>query len=157
MSDKKISFSMPEQLGVMMRVIDDNKITELELHAYSDNAPNSRLTDDFLDQLIWAKKSDSKNVSFSLFTGFKPVSMPISLSFENDTMRISTSQVSYVFHISFEEFFHAFCESVKKYAMYYAAPANYRAFFHASFDDMVHKFEKYRDEENEILKKISDV
>lgn len=154
---EKLTFSMPEQLGVMMNIFENDNRFELELHSYSSDFPTKKLTDDFLEQLCVAKKNNNSIISFSLYTVTdEELSLPVTLSFEEHIMRItSPGKFSYTYHISFDEFFMTFCENVKKYALYYAAPANYKAFFCDSFDDMVAKFERYRDKEHEILQKIS--
>lgn len=145
LSTAEISFSMPDQLGTIFTVGDDS---------YEIHSSEGRLTDCFLDELLQMKKSPEFPKQFMLYDDNERTT-PVELLFSSDsclTVRYSGNEKNYP--VSFVDFFAAFTENVKKYAIYYAAPCNYRAMFFSSFDTFVTRMEKYRDEEKKILEKF---
>lgn len=144
LSTTEISFSMPDQLGTVFTVGDDS---------YEIHSSEGKLTDRFLDELLQMKKSPEFPKQFTLYDDNEQTS-PVELFFSSDSLTVKYSGNQKDYPVSFDDFFTAFTENVKKYAIYYAAPCNYRAMFFSSFDTFVARMEKYRDGEKEILKKF---
>lgn len=135
-----ISFSEPEQLGTVLSVNGN----EFELHA-----KDERLTDSFLNELIKAKGK----FSFTLYTDNFYTS-PVELVLDSE-MSITTQNSTYRYDVSLQEFRDAFVENVRKNALYYAAPCNYRAFFYKSDEDKEKQFARYQEDAAKILAKIN--
>lgn len=141
-----ISFSMPDQLGTVLTIGDDS---------YEIHSSEGKLTDGFLDELIKLNKTKQFPHRFTLYDD-NEYKYPVVITFPDaEQMTVEYDSTTKTYPIPFHTFFDAFAENVKKYAIYYAAPCNYRAFFFSSFDDFVKKMERYKDGEQAILNKIA--
>lgn len=141
----KISFSMPDQLGTVLTAGED---------CYELHSAEGKLTEHFLDEMLKLNKTQKFPSQFTLYDD-NEYTTPVVISFpDNSTMTIKYLDKETDYPVPFDTFFTAFTENVKKYAIYYAAPCNYRAMFFSSFDDFVKRMEKYRDGETEILRKL---
>ena len=145
MSEEKIRFSKPEQLGTVMNVCGD----QYEIHR-----PGERLTDSFLDTLIEYNYKVFFPPHLKLFDSNEE-KKPVILSFTDNTMIVKYEGIEKEYQITFFDFSKAFIENVKKFAIYYAAPCNYVAFFNDSYDNAINKMNRYRDKEKVILNKLS--
>lgn len=144
-TETEISFSMPDQLGTVMTIGDDS---------YEFHSAEGKLTDSFLDELIHLKEVNKFPYQFTLYDDNQHTD-PVILSFPDQShMTVDYQNIQKSYSVSFATFFESFTENVKKYAIYYAAPCNYRAMFFSSFDELVKKMEKYRDGEKKILNKL---
>lgn len=132
--ESHISFSMPELTGTELCICGD---------CYVLYAKNERLTDSFLDTLIEHCKENQFEFSYTLYSDLE-YQEPISIQFSEDSIRIEQDAVQKTYPVSGKEFCDTFFANVQKYSIYWAAPANYRAWFFASFDDFVKKAERYR-------------
>lgn len=141
----KLHFSMPDQFGTTLTVLGD----QYELHA-----PGERLTDTFLEQLLSYENAESKLINFILFDSNEEVN-PVKFTFENESMSIEYNGFQKKYEIDIQEFIIEFKKNVIKYAVYYAAPCNYKAMFFASFDNMVKRLSKYKDDAEKIVKKCN--
>lgn len=144
-TEKNITFLMPEQLGNTLIICNDE---------YNLFYPGERLTDSFLDYIISLKKSPSFPSKYTLYDDNVSKKSPIVFNFFEDSITITYENSSTDYFVSFNAFADAFIENVRKYALYYAAPCNYKAMFTASFDDMIKKLSRYRDKAADIIKKI---
>ena len=143
--ETEITFSMPDQLGTVLTIGNDS---------YEIHSSEGKLTDGFLDELLKLNNTKQFPQKFTLYDD-NTYENPVTITFpdaEQMSVEYRGKEISYP--VSFDSFFSVFTENVRKYAIYYAAPCNYRAFFFASFDDLVKKMERYRVGEQEVLKKL---
>ena len=142
----KVYFGLPEQLG--------NNLVLLR-ESFRIYTPGERLTDTFLSEIIKTKNNPQFPVSFSFSDEPDDDGSEILLIFSDPKVtKIKYKGLERIYDISFDEFFNAFIANIQKYSLYYAAPANYKAMFYASFDTMGEKMQRYREKEKEILDKI---
>ncbi len=136
-----INFSYPDQLGVHVSLCGDK---------YELIDGDDRITDGFLDFLIENHKAPMYPLQYE-FRGREGYADAVTIDFHEDHLVVNEK----VYNISFLQFFNCFIENIKKFSLYYASPCNYRAFFCASYDEMISKFEKYRPKEKELLDKLN--
>ncbi len=150
--DFSISFTLPERFGVTMSIM-DNVGNRHSFGLYPEDE-HKRLTDDFLDQLL-KNKTECANYSLLSEPGSR---MHTLLSFNDGGVIIhqseGTHQVIDVFPITHHDFKEAFIAHVRKYAIYFAAPYNYKAIMLRPFDEMVRQMKKHQDAADKILEKI---
>ena len=150
--DFSISFTLPERFGVTM-TITDSAGNRHSFGLYPEDE-HKRLTDDFLDQLL-KNKTDCADYNLLSEPGSR---MHTLLSFNDGGVIIhqseGTHQVIDVFPIMHHAFKEAFIAHVGKYAIYFAAPYNYRAIMLRPFDEMVRQMKKHQDAADKILEKI---
>lgn len=141
-----LSFTRPDQLGTVLSIGEDR----YDLHPLE-----GRLTDSFLDELIKLNKNRQFPQTFYLRDN-NVNNNPINISFpdEKQTVIEYDGEIK-TYPVFFDMFYEKFRNNVKKYAIYFAAPCNYPAMFHLSFDEFVKKMERYRDGEREILNKLA--
>lgn len=139
-----IRFTLPDEYGIKMYINHDE---------YSLFPPEGRLTDSFTDQLLHA--ASSNQCKFELFEDPERKNKII-LDFSNKSLKICMSDkaISYS-NILFEDFSNAFLAHVRKYAIYFAAPYNYKAIMLKQFDEMVSSMKKYQLEADKIIDKIN--
>lgn len=140
-----IYFEMPEFRGTVLHI---------GLHQYQLLPVEGRLTDGFLDELIRAYREENA-FRYELRSDFGGT--PIVIESSEDVTKIITSDDSCEFPAPLSSFAEAFFSNVEKYAIYWAAPTNYRAFMYGNFDRFVEKMQRYRDGEREILEKVKGI
>lgn len=143
-TDSHISFSMPELTGTELYICED---------IYPLYAENERLTDTFLDTLIEQYQRNTFDFSYTLY-GDLEYKTPTNIHFQPNSILIKQNGIQKSYPVTTKDFCEAFFANVQKYALYWAAPANYRAWFFASFDDFVKKAERYRKAGEEIADKL---
>lgn len=139
-----LSFSMPELTGTDLCIGND---------MYTLYAKNERLTDTFLDTLINCYVTNSYDLDYTLYTDLNYKNAVI-FHFSKEFLSIESKENTKTYQIAFNYFCETFFDNIKKYAIYWAAPANYRAWFFAPFDDFVKKAERYREKGNDIINKL---
>lgn len=145
MKERNITFLPPEFGGTHFSINNDE---------YFIIAPSKeKLTDSFLDTLIAHHRDNDPCFSVHLCSSPEK-DQSIIIRFSDSELTIEQDCGTKTYPYTFNDFYEVFTESVEKYSMYYAAPANYRSFFYSSFDQMISKMERYRDAANAICKKI---
>lgn len=142
--DSVLYLSLPECYGITMYINGD----EYDLF------PNEgRLTDAFLDYLL---NEAADNDTFSLLDS-PDNGQPVKLQFNADgsNLLITHNQFMKYYPVSMKVFKAAILEHFRKYAIYFAAPYNYRAIMNAPFDEMVNRMERYRPIADKICAKIN--
>lgn len=136
-----IRFSLPEEYGVQMYINSD----EYSLYPVKD-----RLTDSFMDQLIHTA-STKNDQEFELYDSPEKDSKVI-LKFHNQNLEIHTKNKKIIHeNIPYDAFVDAFLNHVRKYAIYFAAPYNYKSIMLKPFDEMITSMKKYQPEADNIL------
>ena len=137
----KISFLLPEQFGVSF-ILEGDEYTIFPLEG--------RLSDAFLDAVL-AEKGTDKEYSFY---DSEERENRLTLVFEGKKLLITHNGFMKYYSISHAEFRRQFAEFVKKYAIYFAAPINYKAIMCKPFDEMVAQMKRYQPEADQIVTKI---
>lgn len=137
-----IRFSLPDQYGVTCFLDSD----EYSLYPLS-----GRFSDEFLD-LLKANRQN-QDVQLLLYAD-EEKEKNIQLVFTENNLCITRNGFYKNYNISFSEFADAFLSHMKKYAIYFAAPCNYKAIMLKPFDEMVKKMQTYQEKADVIVKKI---
>lgn len=144
MSNIKISY--PELNGVNI------KFDDVLINIFPEE-PNDKLTGDFLNTILKIKKDDYPETEINGLMNEKEEKVKIELAKDSITVWQADKELK-IKELNVKDFVDAFIDNFNKFAVEWCAPANYRAFYEKSYDELIKRMSAYTYDAEKLREKI---